>query len=291
MNDRPSTPAWSTDTWRDLGGRSWLDNADRLEAMLAPVLEPLFGHAALRPGERVLDVGCGRGATTFVAAELVGASGAVAAVDVSADLIADARSSAASDRADRAPIDWIVADAQRGDLGDGRFDAVISRFGVMFFDDPVEAFANLRRATRDGGRVAIATWQPRDACDFQALGWQAIVGTLRSHGYAVDDPDPTAGPYAFGVDDVVRSVLDDAGWRNVDIHPVELALHYGGPGASPEDAVGTAMGMPALQSFLASHGDGASELATAALLDVFSAHHDGTGVRLDATIVMTTATT
>lgn len=259
--------------------------------MLAPVLEPLFDHAALSDGERVLDVGCGRGATSYVAAELVGRSGAVAAVDVSPDLIAEAEArELASAGSERAPIDWIVADAQRASLAHQHFDVVISRFGVMFFDDPVAAFANLRRATRGDGRLAIATWRPRNACDFQSVGWQAIVEKLRSNDYVVADADPTAGPYAFGVDDFVGSLLHDAGWRSVDLQPVELPLYYGGPGASPSEAVESAMGMAGLQSFLAGFDDRAGDLAAEALLEAFSAHHDGSGVRLDAAILTTTAT-
>lgn len=256
--------------------------------MLAPVLVPLFDHAQLSPGERVLDVGCGRGATTHLAAEVVGRTGAVTAVDVSAELIDEAKRVGATDGSDAAAIDWIVADAQEADFAEDRFDAVISRFGVMFFDDPVAAFVNLRAATTPVGRLVIATWRPRDTCAFQSVGWRAITRALRDWKYDVADPDPTAGPYAFGVDEFVYQVLGDAGWSDVTLHDVKLPLYYGGPG-SPQDAVDTALGMAGLQSFLGAYDERATELATNALLDVFSAHHDGTGVRLDAGILIVTA--
>lgn len=291
MADPPPYAAWSTDAWRQRGGGGWVAHADRLEAMLAPVLEHLFDHAGLGHGDRVLDVGCGRGATTRHAARVVGASGSVTAVDVSPEVVAAARRSASADTASgNAPIEWLVADAQRVDLTGRGFDVVISRFGVMFFDDPVEAFATFHRATRPGGRLAVATWRPRDACDFQAVGWQAITGRLIAAGYQVADVDPAAGPYAFGVTQVIGRVLADAGWGAVRIHRVDLPLYYGGPGASPQDAVDTAMGMAGLQDFLGRYDDHASELAAAALLDAFSTHHDGTGVRLHASILVTTAT-
>jgi SAM-dependent methyltransferase len=291
MTDQPSDASWSTEAWRDRAGSSWLAQADRLEATIAPVLEPLFDHAGLRLGERVLDIGCGRGATTRVAASLVGPTGAVSGIDVSPELIAEASIARRGDGAeDGASIDWIAADAQRIELGSNVFDAVISRFGVMFFDDPVEAFGNFRQATRRGGRLTVATWRPRDSCDFQAAGWQAITKTLLAHGYEVPEADPAAGPYRFGVDDVMASVLRDAGWRGVQVFPVELQLYYGGPGASPADAVETAMGMAALQSFLEPYDSRATDLAARALFDLFDAHHDGTGVRLKAAILISTAT-
>ncbi len=288
MSDQPSKSPWSTDTWRTSGGAAWSANAHRLEAMLEPVLEPLFADADLQGGERILDVGCGRAATTYAAARIVGADGAVTAVDVSAELIADAQAGAALGR-DAAPIDWMVADAQDADLGADAFDAVISRFGVMFFNDPVAAFANLRRAARADGRLAMATWQPRDACDFQSVGWDAIANALAADGYEIEMPAPAAGPYSFGLDDHVRSVLADAGWRDVRVRPVDLPLYYGGPGLSPADAVDTAMAMPGMQTFLGAYDERAAELAASALLDAYTPRHDGTGVRLDASILITTA--
>jgi SAM-dependent methyltransferase len=257
--------------------------------MLEPVLAPLFAHAALVPGETVLDIGCGRGASTLMAAAIVGPGGAVTAVDVASDLIDAA--SALPVATDAAPIEWIAADAQRTSLGKHRFAAVISRFGVMFFDDPVEAFANLRRATKPGGRLAVATWRPRDASEFQYAGSDAITAALRDAGHDVPTTDPAAGPYSFGVDAHVHDVLGRAGWRDVVVHPVEMPLMFAGPGASVDDAVDMAMGMPGVRSMIEPYGDGASEIAAAALRTVYASHHDGTGVKLLAAMTIITADT
>ena len=289
MNDRPTRPPWSTDAWREQAGRSWLAKADRLEAMLAPVLEPLFDHAGLGEGECVFDIGCGRGATALRAAELVGATGSVLAVDVSSDLIAEASRLSADAGMQRAPITWEVGDAQRAQFGVDRFDAAISRFGVMFFDDPIEAFANVRRQMRPSGRLAVATWQPRDACDFQSVGVSSIIDALRSHDYEVPELDPNAGPYAFGVEDHLRQTLDHAGWREVRVHPVRLPLYCGGPGLSTAEAVDTALGVEGLKRLLAPYDQHAHDLAAEALTEAFAAHHDGTGVGLEAAIMVTTA--
>ncbi|MEM1215183.1 MAG: class I SAM-dependent methyltransferase [Bacteroidota bacterium] len=223
MSDHEANSAWSTDSWRTAGGGNWLAQADRLEAMLVPLLDPLFAHAALRSGEQVLDIGCGRGATTYRAAREVGRTGAVTAVDVSSDLLAEAQSVASPASGD-ATIDWLVADAQRAELGDARFDAAISRFGVMFFDDAVAAFANVRRAVTAGGRLAMVTWRPHNTCDFHTVGWDAVNEALRANGYDVADSDPAAGPFSLGVDDVVQSVLGDAGWVGIEIEPLRWVL-------------------------------------------------------------------
>jgi SAM-dependent methyltransferase len=293
MIDRQNDAPWSTTSWRERAGAAWLSQADRLEAMLEPVLEPLFQRADLRPGQQVLDVGCGRGVTSRIAANQVGPSGAVTGVDVSAELIDSARTATSADNTaggGGAPIEWLVADAQRADFQTASFDAVLSRFGVMFFDDPVEAFTNLHRAVRPGGRLTIATWQPRDACDFQRVGAQAIAQALSAEGYEVPEADPAAGPYAFGVADFVESTLTDSGWSHVAVQPVDLPLYFGGPGASPQEAADMAFETAGMQSFLAGFDQRASELAAAALLKAFDAHHDGSGVRLDASILVTQAT-
>ena len=129
-------------------------------------------------------------------------------------------------------------------------------------------------------------------CDFQSVGWRAIGEALVGEGYHVAKVDPTAGPYRFGVDEHVRSVLAKAGWRDVAIDPVELrAVTTVAPAPRRARAVDIALGMAALQSFLAAYDDRAGELAARALLDAFGAHHDGTGVRLDASVIVITAST
>lgn len=285
--DRP-TGAFTTDAWRTTASDSWLVHADRLEEMLEPVHEPLFRLAALQPDERVLDVGCGRGATARRAAIEVGATGSVLAVDVADSLIEAARSTPAP--AGAAPTDWVVGDAQRTEFRVASIDVVVSRFGVMFFDDPVAAFANLRSAVRPGGRLSVATWQPRDACPFQSAGYDAVMRALRDHGYDPEPTDPAAGPLSFGVPERVHDVLGGAGWSDVEVHPVEMPLYFGGPGASPDDAVDLALGMAGWKQMLSAFDDAAWNEVAEALRETYARHHDGTGVRLDAAMTVLTAT-
>ncbi|MDZ4236127.1 MAG: class I SAM-dependent methyltransferase, partial [Dietzia sp.] len=126
-----------SDLWTPERVARWLQQSEGIERQLAPASAVLLDTAALQPGERLLDVGCGTGPTTRDAAAAVGPSGRVTGLDISADMIEAARSVSPES------IDWIVADVATWDPPPGAWDVVISRFGVMFFADPVTVFANL----------------------------------------------------------------------------------------------------------------------------------------------------
>src|SRR6188768_125250 len=152
------------DAWNGDSGQRLAEEADRRDRVLAPFAEVLLDAAGLSLGERVLDIGCGCGATTLAAARAVGRDGQAVGADLSAPMLGVARS-----RAERAGLPnaaFAVADAQTDDLAalgrDERrpYDLAISRFGVMFFDDPPAAFANIRAAVRPGGRLAFVCWGP-----------------------------------------------------------------------------------------------------------------------------------
>jgi SAM-dependent methyltransferase len=211
---------------------TWLEHADRLEAQLEPVDAILLDAAALRPGERVLDVGCGRGPTTVKAAAAVGLMGRTIGIDLAPTLIDAARTRTRDD--DSGPIDWVVGDAQTFAFGPGSMDAVISRFGTLFFEDPVAAFANLFGATRPGGRLAIAVWQPRDASELFERSLSVAVATASALGHELRVAAPDAGPFAFGREPAMRAVLDAAGWTVTGFTRHRLRMYAGGPGSSPE---------------------------------------------------------
>jgi SAM-dependent methyltransferase len=139
--------------WAASTADHWLDNADRLEAQLVPISELLFSRAGLTPSLSVLDVGCGRGSTTRAAATLIGKGRAIG-LDLSAEMISGARDLDVMDT-----CTWIAGDATDADLGQLEIDVVISRFGLMFFAEPVRAMANVRSALRPGGRVVAVAWQ------------------------------------------------------------------------------------------------------------------------------------
>jgi len=217
--------------WDEESTRNWLAHRDVRETPLLPVLDALMEAAHLQPGERVLDVGCGAGPTTVVAARAVGAAGHVLGVDVAPAMVEAARA-----RFDDASISWLVADAEQHPFEAGSFDVVLSRFGVMFFADPARAFANLASACRVGGRLVVAVWPLRDRSAFFARPLDVIVGAGKRLGVTLALPPVDGGPFALGDPDRLRQLLTAAGWSDVAIVEDQRPLYLGGPGASDEQA-------------------------------------------------------
>jgi len=223
------------DDWAGERGRRWLATAAARERQLAPVAELLFAAARLAPGERVLDVGCGTGPTTRRAATEVGERGAVVGVDVAGPLLAAAAQVPSA--AGAAPISWVTADAATW-TGGGDFDAVISRFGVMFFADPAAAFANLGRRVRPGGRLCVATWSRRTTMPVFELPVAVIREYAERHGLSVPVPPPDTGPFSLGKPGRVEELLTGAGWRDVQLTAHRMALPLG---AGVEEAARAAL--------------------------------------------------
>ena len=159
MTDPTAPNADQIRHWNELNGARWAALQGRLDAQLDPIGLAAMERLVLAPGARVLDVGCGCGSTTLELARRVGPGGSVTGVDISAPLLARAVERAGDGAVANAR--FVQADAQTFALEEGAYDAVFSRFGVMFFADPVAAFANLRRALAPGGALAFVCW--RDA--------------------------------------------------------------------------------------------------------------------------------
>lgn len=272
--------------WRDRLSSDWLSHAERLEAMLAPVDDPLLAIARPAPGESVVDIGCGRGVTTRRVAEAVGADGRVFGVDVSASLIDAAAGYELADGS--APIEWIAADAATVSLVQP-VDLVVSRFGVMFFQDPVSAFSNLHALARPGGRLAVAVWLPRTQSEFQRRSLVLAADAAAQLGKEVTLPDPVSGPFRYGDPEWFREVLDQAGWGDVGWDEVHLKLYVGGPGTSPADAAALGMANGPL-AMLTGHlaADARTMIEREVARDLEQAW-DGTGVCLDAGVSLVTA--
>lgn len=276
-------PESLTEAWADEGGRRWAAVADRLEAQLEPVDDILLGRAALGVGDNVLDVGCGRGVTTRRAAETVGPDGTVTGLDVAANLIDEARTVAH----DGAPVEWVVGDGQRVELPSGPYDVVISRFGALFFDDPVTAFANLARATRPGGRLVVAVWQPRDRSDVLQRSLDVAAHAAAARGHPVELPPPDTGPFAFGLPEVALDLLARSGWDEAAIEPLNVEMYVCGPG-TVEEVVDIGFTFGPLQRALADAPDDVVDAVRAAVADDLRPLHDGTGVKLSGAIAILT---
>ena len=226
--------------WTEDGGPSWVRDEAVYDRMLIPFNEALVDVLAPQSGERVLEIGCGFGSTALA----IAARGAVVhGVDISPPMIERARA-----RADAAgaAVSFAVGDAQEDDLG-GPYDAVTSRFGVMFFADPVRAFANIARATRPGGRLAFVCWRTLDRNPWMSSATEVLRGLM------ADPPPPPAsgaGPFAFGDAAFVERVLADAGWRDVSLTAFDTVAHMGGDGGV-DGAVEQALGSSAVKAMLA----------------------------------------
>src|SRR5512146_1639166 len=178
------------------GVAHWLDNQARYDRMNAPFADMILDAAGLRPGTAVLDVGCGCGATTLAAARLV-APGQAVGLDLSGPMLARARASAAA--AGLGNAEFRPGDAQVHALEPARFGAVISRFGVMFFADPVAAFANIRSAAQPAARLAFVCWQP-----LAANQWLAVPGAALAEHVPPADFGSGDGPGMFAFADPDR---------------------------------------------------------------------------------------
>lgn len=173
--------------WNGQGGYIWVARQDHTDAVLAPVTRALLERAAPRPGEKVLDIGCGCGGSTLEVARAVGWEGHVAALDISASMLAEGKARAS--RAGIAHIDWIEADAATATLAP--FDLLVSNCGVMFFGDPVAAFANLRRHAARGARMVFVCWRPLTENPWMGVPMQAVAPLL--------PPRPKGDPRAPGM--------------------------------------------------------------------------------------------
>jgi|694.fasta_scaffold150991_4 SAM-dependent methyltransferase len=262
----------------------WLPMAPKIERLLAPMSEVLFTAAKIVPGEIVIDVGCGSGATTIESARLVGNSGVVTGIDAARNAIAYARTRAVGEAS--ASINWIVGDAQRYRFEDDEADVILSRLGVMSFDDAVEAFSNLNRACKRGGRITAAVWAPREESEFHQRVLNVAIAAANAHGLKIDPGPGDVGPFSLGTDRTT-ALLTNAGWDSAALNKHRITLCD--EGATP-DSVAREFVTKGLWS---STFEGApSELVEAVKAEIsrdLKENWDATGVRFSAAIVMLSA--
>lgn len=201
--------------WNGPAGEAWVEAQRILDQMFAPLATHLL--EAIPPGDdlHVLDVGCGTGAVALAIAGQLGPQGRVTGVDISAPMIALAR-----ERAQRAglAVDFIVADAQQYAFAPGSLDRIVSRFGVMFFDDPVQAFGQLQRAAKRGGELQALAWRRPDENAFMTTAERAAAPWLQ-----VPPRSPGApGQFAFADQARVEQILSDGGWEDIEVLPLDV---------------------------------------------------------------------
>jgi len=221
MTQVHASNAAQADYWNGRGGEVWTENQDRNDKFLRPVSDRLVELADAKPGELVVDVGCGCGATTLELAARVAPEGEALGIDVSDPMLRMARERTPDD----VPARFIHADATVYELPPGEIDLVASRFGVMFFADPAHSFANLRAGMKPGGRIAFACWR-----EARANPWAVVpLRAARKHAPPLPETGPEdPGPFAFADDTRIRRILREAGFADIEVSAEDFELDIAG---------------------------------------------------------------
>lgn len=280
--------AYRVEAWDGPTGERWVTHRDWLDAMVGP-----FGDAALAAadparGESAIDVGCGGGATSIALGRAVGREGRVLGIDISAALVAAALAAARARPAEGLPVAFERGDAATAALPRGAFDILYSRFGVMFFEDPVAAFAHLRAALKPGGRLAFACWRTAAENPWVRLPLDAIRDFL-----PVAPPPPDApGPFAFGSEARVGAILSAAGFADIGLRRFDHSILFG-RGADRESALDHAVAMAfdvgPLSRVLAEQSPALRERAAIAVRAAFAGQVRAEGVVIDGAAWIVTA--
>jgi SAM-dependent methyltransferase len=268
--------------WDGSGGEHWVAQQARYDQINAGFGDRVVEVLSPRSGERVLDVGCGNGALSLAIGPLVAPDGSVLGLDISGPMLA-----IATDRARAADLENVRfkrGDAQVHALPGARFDAMVSRFGVMFFDDPHAAFANLARSLRPGGRVVFACWQ-----ELLANEWLMVpVGAALAHVPMPDLGEPGGpGPFSLTDPDRIRSLLNGVGLADVNVEDFRCPMPMG---ATVEDTVAFMQGTDMAATLMAEVSEDVADAAWEAVRAALAPHagHDGVVLRGAAWIVRAT---
>jgi SAM-dependent methyltransferase len=278
---KPSTTSRTTtftagSDWAAARGEKWRDQLAGMEAMLTPVDEPLIRALQLDAPYRVADIGCGGGGTTLEILRRAPAGSVVHGFDISPALIESAR---ARTRSDERAIAFALADVATTPAPEEPYDRLVSRFGVMFYDDPPVAFANLFRWLAPGGRFAFAVWgHPADN------PWMTSVREVAAEVIDVPPPDPEApGPFRYAETDKLLTLLDRGGFADLGVREWRGALQIGG-GLPAAEAANFALAAFSGGELLAEAGDEALDEVRQSLTARFSRHQQEGAVRMDACV-------
>jgi SAM-dependent methyltransferase len=268
--------------WNGPAGQRWVKRQADLKTLLRPVTSIVMERAAIQPGTRVVDIGCGFGETTIELGKRVGPAGRVLGIDISAPMLA----LAARQLPPGLPVELVEADATTYAFPRGGFDLLFSRFGVMFFADPTQSFTNLRTALRPGGRLLFVCFRTPQENPWMMLPLQAA--------YEHVPPLPQAsaeapGPCAFASADRVHGILHAAGFRSISLESVDLELDVAIGRGLDEAVAGTIEMGPASRAVEGQTPEIRSAVA-ASIRRALAAYLHGDSVPLGAAIWLVTAT-
>lgn len=264
------------DYWNTQAGPKWVGVQQYIDRMFAPVAEALLDRAAPQAGECVLDVGCGCGDTTLM---LAGYGTEVTGVDIARPMLDRARERAGN----RTDVSFREADASAEPF-DPVYNLVFSRFGLMFFDTPKAAFANLCRALAPGGRLVFACWQNFHDNPWLTVPYDAAKPYLPEPG---EEPDPRApGPFALADTDYIREILADAGFDNPSIELYRPTIHLGD---SMDEAMAFLQELGPLSNALVELDEQTQRRALATVREVLESYVNVYGLRLDGACYLVSA--
>jgi len=267
--------------WNGIDGEYWTRQQDRLDRTLDPVTGPLLAFAAPGTGSTVIDVGCGCGATTIELARAVGPSGRVIGLDISEPMLA-----LSTERLrEFANTTCLLGDAADLPLHDLGAELIVSRFGVMFFGNPIGAFANLRTGLVPGGRVRFACWRPINENPWLQIPLDAVY----EHAPRLTKPDPEEpGPFAFGDTARVTRVLTAAGFTALSFTPLDIQLDIAA-GGTLEDAVIQSSGMGPAKRVLKDQPDDIRTAALESIRHALTPYASPAGVQLPGAVWLVAA--
>lgn len=220
MAEQKPVNADQAEFWESTTGAQWVEMQDSIDRLLSGVLEHLLTRADVKPGQSVLDIGCGTGASVLALCDLVGPRGSVEGLDISSQMLARARQRVQASGHGSARL--TQADAQVHGFEPRAFDQAVSRFGVMFFEDTVAAFANIAKAVKPGGRMTFASWGPMPRNPWFSVPREAAIAQLGE----VPPVDPNApGPMAFNDTDRVLGLFRQAGLPDARAEVVNVPLY------------------------------------------------------------------
>lgn len=261
--------------WNAVAGTKWVQFQERLDAIFAPITAAAIASAKVRPNEAVLDIGCGCGETVIQLAHLVGRRGSVLGVDVSKPMLEFARSRVRMAHLENVSLE--LADASAHPFEAQTYDLMFSRFGVMFFDDPSHAFANMRRALHRSGRIAFVCWRSLGENPFFYVPRSAALEVVE----APPKPDPEApGPVSFGDPDRVRRILKTSGYRDVWIEAFDTPVALG----KRADAVEFFMNVGPASTLLHDADDAGRTMAGERINAALASHETPSGIVLGAAV-------
>ncbi|MGJ4950364.1 class I SAM-dependent methyltransferase [Bradyrhizobium sp. HKCCYLS20291] len=267
--------------WNGPGGQRWAERQEAQDVLLAPVSRILLERIAAKPGDRVLDIGCGCGGLAIALAQQVAPDGSVLGADISAPMLDRARAVTPAGLA----AEFVLADATVHPFVPASFDLMVSRFGVMFFADPVTSFGNIRRALKPGGRVVFACWREPKANPWMIAPLQAVYRHVpKLPEMAPEDP----GPFAFASEARVTRILGEAGFSDVALEAHALALDIA-RGQGLDAAVQSAFEIGPASRALEGHPADTREAARQSVRELLAQYQDGDSVTLSGSIWLVTA--